>query len=1037
MKILKVEFENINCIAGKWEIDFTDPTYKQAGNRFVISGLTGSGKTSILDAITLALYGRTPRQEKIYGAEGNGVMTADKGNCYAQVTYQCKKGIFVSRWSQRKGRDRADGQLQPAEGLIYGVEQPDSPLFSHTTGAREELAQANAAIIQLDYSEFCRSIMLAQGEFSKFLTCDEEERAEILEKLNGMENYRRIAQKVAEHWSVSKRAKEQAESNFGTLAESIPSAEEIAQQQNKLVEFKAREESIGQEQAKVASLLVWHKNLDEKQGKLQSAEKALNLANESKEKFAENELRLQQAEKAKGCDSLYQNFDRLRKEEGVTQGSLKKMQEELDSAESSLKKLDEAKKNAEKSKNDANDFVQSHRELWNNVRALDVKIAGTVANLSAEEKRCKDADKILKNLLDEQAGMLLNLQTLEAQEKDLQKKVSDSSSDEALKDVLPKGELQVAELARVRKDYSDAQVLKNKATQLAAETQVKLDVALTRRETLNAELQELFRNDVLVLANIIQKHLEEGAPCPVCGSKEHPACNGNVAEQASSAEDESRAVDAASKIRALNAKIQTADGEIQNMQSAKAQAESDERSYAESLEKLTERAQGIIDGLTELCKPWIEFDSKNAGTQMVSLKARYEAFCKSKETLEQVSGNLKIVRNNYENSAEGIGRAKNQLEQEQSSLAEIQAELQKRQAERREMFGEQNVQEVVEKAEADLKTATDRFAVADKNFRLAEDKRNGLLTRLTTMKENLQKVSLELEQASAKFTEALASKGFAGEDEFLKVLLSDGEFDALTRRRSEINEALVACRQSLRDATEALEKVKAENQDSTPVEELESKKAAVDAELKKMQQDVGAIQEAIRNYNERQKQLEKLKAELDSRQAEFNRWNTMRSWFGRADGSDFVTFVQGLTFRSLLKLANKQLLRMKDRYQLVMSGDLGFRVKDDFFGEPRRTSNLSGGEKFLVSLAFALGIAEYASRNVRVDSLFMDEGFGTLDADTLECVLDCLRAQERSGKMLGIITHVESVVESITQRIELTPVSQGHSVIKGPGVRQL
>ena len=359
MKILKVEFENINCIAGKWEIDFTDPTYKQAGNRFVISGLTGSGKTSILDAITLALYGRTPRQEKIYGAEGNGVMTADKGNCYAQVTYQCKKGIFVSRWSQRKGRDRADGQLQPAEGLIYGVEQPDSPLFSHTTGAREELAQANAAIIQLDYSEFCRSIMLAQGEFSKFLTCDEEERAEILEKLNGMENYRRIAQKVAEHWSVSKRAKEQAESNFGTLAESIPSAEEIAQQQNKLVEFKAREESIGQEQAKVASLLVWHKNLDEKQGKLQSAEKALNLANESQEKFAENELRLQQAEKAKGCDSLYQNFDRLRKEEGVTQGSLKKMQEELDSAESSLKKLDEAKKNAEKSKDDANDFVQS------------------------------------------------------------------------------------------------------------------------------------------------------------------------------------------------------------------------------------------------------------------------------------------------------------------------------------------------------------------------------------------------------------------------------------------------------------------------------------------------------------------------------------------------------------------------------------------------------------------------------------------------------------------------------------------------------
>ena len=1036
MKILKVEFENINCIAGKWEIDFTDPTYKQVGNRFVISGLTGSGKTSILDAITLALYGRTPRQEKIYGVEGNVVMTADKGNCYAQVTYQCKKGIFVSRWSQRKGRDRADGQLQPAEGLIYGIEQPDAPLFSHSTGAREELAQANAAIIQLDYSEFCRSIMLAQGEFSKFLTCDEDERAEILEKLNGMEKYRRIAQKVSEHWSVSKRAKEQAESNFGTLAESIPSAEEIAQQQNKLAEFKTREESIGKEQAKIASLLVWHKNLDEKQGKLQSAEKAFNQANESKEKFAENELRLQQAEKAKGCDSLYQNFDRLRKEKTSTESKLNVMQGELDSAESNLTKFAEAKEKAEKAKVGADEFVQSHQELWNKVRALDVTIAGTTTNLRTEENRCKDAEKILKTLLDEQAKMLLDLQTLETQEKDLQKKVSDSSSDETLKDVLPKSELQVAELARVRKDYSDAQVLKTKATQLAAGTQVKLDAALGRRDSLNAELQELFRNDVLVLANIIQKHLEEGAPCPVCGSKEHPACNGNSAEQAS-AEDESRAVDAASKVRALNARIQAADGEIQNMQSEKAQAESDERSYAESMEKLQEKAGSIIDGLTELCKPWIEFDSKNARTQIDSLKARYEAFCNTKDALETVSGNLKIVRNNYETSAEGIGRAKMQLEQEQGALAEIQNELQKLQAQRREMFGEQNVQEVVEKAETELKTATDSFAAADKNFRLAEDKRNGLLTRLTTMKESLQKISLDLEQASANFAEGLASKGFAGEEEFLKVVLSDGEFDALTRRRSEINEALVACRQSLHDATEALDKVKAENQDATPVAELESKKASIDAELKKMQQEVGAIQEAIRNYNERQKQLEKLKAELDSKQAEFNRWNTMRSWFGKADGSDFVTFVQGLTFRSLLKLANKQLLRMKDRYQLVMSGNLGFRVKDDYFGEPRRTCILSGGEKFLVSLAFAMGIAEYASRNVRVDSLFMDEGFGTLDADTLECVLDCLRAQERSGKMLGIITHVESVVESISQRIELIPVSQGHSVIKGPGVRQL
>jgi DNA repair exonuclease SbcCD ATPase subunit len=128
-----------------------------------------------------------------------------------------------------------------------------------------------------------------------------------------------------------------------------------------------------------------------------------------------------------------------------------------------------------------------------------------------------------------------------------------------------------------------------------------------------------------------------------------------------------------------------------------------------------------------------------------------------------------------------------------------------------------------------------------------------------------------------------------------------------------------------------------------------------------------------------------------------------------------------------------------DRFRLVADGDLGFKVNDAEFDGMRRISNLSGGEKFLVSLSLALGIADFASRNVRVESLFMDEGFGTLDDATLEDVMNCLKGQQREGKMLGIITHVESVVNSINQKIKVEHISgqNGHSCISGPGVTQL
>ena len=146
--------------------------------------------------------------------------------------------------------------------------------------------------------------------------------------------------------------------------------------------------------------------------------------------------------------------------------------------------------------------------------------------------------------------------------------------------------------------------------------------------------------------------------------------------------------------------------------------------------------------------------------------------------------------------------------------------------------------------------------------------------------------------------------------------------------------------------------------------------------------------------------------------------------------------MQVLTFEIMIEHANRQLRRMTDRYLLLRNKEqpLELDVIDGYqAGEIRSTKNLSGGESFIVSLALALGLSQMASKTVRVDSLFLDEGFGTLDEDTLDTALDTLAGLHRDGKLIGVISHVAALKERIGTQIQVTPKTGGRSVVSGPG----
>ena len=191
MRILQVRFKNLNSLVGQWQIDLTHPAYTSDGI-FAITGPTGAGKTTILDAVCLALYGRTPRLNKVTQS-GNEIMSRQTGECCAEVTFATNTGQFRCTWSQRRARKHPGGELQAPKHEMANAESGEV-LDSTIRGVASRVESTTG----MDFDRFTRSMLLAQGGFAAFLQAAADERAPILEQITGTEIYSRISMRVHE-----------------------------------------------------------------------------------------------------------------------------------------------------------------------------------------------------------------------------------------------------------------------------------------------------------------------------------------------------------------------------------------------------------------------------------------------------------------------------------------------------------------------------------------------------------------------------------------------------------------------------------------------------------------------------------------------------------------------------------------------------------------------------------------------------------------------------------------------------------------------
>lgn len=969
MKIIKVIIRNLNSLKGDHVVDFGKEPLASAG-LFAITGATGSGKTTILDAITLALFGKAAR----YGNEPSpeDVMTRGTADCSAEVTFEVKKGIFVAQWSLARARGKLDGNIQNARRCVM---TEAGKILS------EQVKGVNAAIedlLGLDYDRFMRSVMLAQGQFAKFLTADANERASLLESLTGSDTYSRIGARAFE---------EAGKIEQGILAHQQKIQEIVLltdEQKKALLDENALHEAtkkhIQGEHDKLRILSV-------KIGQLEKAEE---------EKMAQSAL-LKQAEadrmaKASDFQSLESHQATIPFTASLTQ---------LDGAEAALTK-------ARNAFSDSGDELEEAKETLSQaagdyLAAIERGIKDAKESIKDGEAAKKKADKsvdTLKAWLGEHkqdaqlAAKLAQLSTLITNKKNAKDKLAGSwqdwldSVEPILKEKNLKAPKDVASLAEAKlKGHLDAvkeAASASRATAESAQISAKKSLEQARKAKDAALLLQKYEHD--------RASLVDGSPCYLCGSVHHPYAGKGL--QVSPVAKIDKDIIAAQKAESKAAQVfMAADNLVISIDQAAKRIQGD---YAQFLKRVAE------------CDKQLKAAGLDGADDAASLQRRADAYRQKSEELSDAE----------DSQAEAVATIKaatkelNDLQKLEESGVELPQGV-KVSAAAEEDLALDEAESAFDEALTDFRQANTLYVAATKTLKSAEESK----------KASAEAIEAKIKQSCFKDLKALRAAH-----------LPPNEVNRITNAKVSVTKRIDDATLLLQSATKIVVELVNEGVPSG-VEALKVKGRS--AELDEAMQDLVAaitknevaLETDEKSSKERSRLLGQIKDQLD----EVVVWQKLRELIGSKDGAKFRRFAQSITLRILTNHANKHLGRLNDRYSLLLQdGDsLELQIADNYqAGIKRPLASLSGGESFLASLALALGLSDLAGRSVNIDTLFIDEGFGTLDPETLEVALTALETLRQGNKSVGVISHVGLLKERITTQIVVTKGASGHSTLK-------
>lgn len=1123
MRIISIACRNLNSLRGSREhrLDFEAAPLEGCG-LFAITGPTGAGKTTLLDALTLALYNRTPRQESSQALLSHGA-----GEGWAEVVYEVEAGRFLSRWSLQRAHKKRGGNLQTP--VIEVCTWPDGKVL--TQNSTQSIKQ-NVQLTGLDYDQFTRSVLLAQGGFDEFLKAKEDKRAGLLERMTGTAIYKQLSRQAFERKAAEEKDEEALAAQLGFV--NLLAPEEIAV---KVTETEGLAAQLGTATQAVAALREqheWHGKLAELAGKLVAATATIGRAeaerashrpaldrlsaHQAVEPFEEpwNAARHTEAEARKAGENFH-NLDtqakgaatKLEKAQVITAELAFAWQQTAQALQREQHPLTEAIGQLPR--------LQTLYKVWQDATAAE----------TGRRKACQDTQQ---RLTDAEAQLARDQQqlsdltawlTTHATDAQLPTRLTELANLLTSRDrVLKEHQERSSEVKRLLSNLDGARQKRSaadKAGQQAAEALQTLGQEATagaqahaslwhdaqaRTSQLQTELTAAQRQrgqwyEQLVGKQFLADHqnlLRAGQPCPVCGALEHLSTGTDTSEEA--IQQLSSQVAEADEVLATLTLAQTTNQELLALLSTitpLAAPPTAQRPLTDAAAALRQ-ARPLMAALLEIptSRAGFKGQQQQAAAAAASAQEQQEMV---QSQVQDASTKLEDIKQEGKRLADKINQlaadfnasfdphrpqelqatfsrraqqfedkttAEHKLEKElagiQATLGNLREQLAALQTE------QQQATEQRHQAEADYTACAAAIARVHPGFAspqaaLSHWKDAELLAR--QQHEQQQRAEADAAERHRTLLARKADQETQRDDALdrAKILFADLDRDLLaaghdpkTLRMSAIllpaaeRPTLRALHSRLHGAVENAQAIYhqlAEEQryiqqlarSPEPAETVAAAYSEAQRAQQALRDSLLLLRKSLADDEANRQRYATLADQLAAQKAETRRWRNLHELIGHSEGTKFSRFAQGLTLARLVALANQHLSQFNDRYQLRRKDDatLSLLVADAYDDCTRDVSTLSGGETFLASLALALGLAELASANAAsLDSLFIDEGFGTLDADTLDVALAALSSLRRRGKTIGIITHVSPDIlrDYIDTQVVVERVGQGTSRLR-------